>query len=228
MAKRTGKQSLQPVGIEPKTKNQRLAFDAFRRGMNLLLHGCAGTGKTFIACALMLEFYTGGEAREWGVDHIKIIRSAVPTRDMGFLPGDAKEKAALFEAPYSGAFCDILENREAYERLRADGIVDFETTSYLRGTTIDRAVVLVDEIQNMNEHEFETVITRLGENTRVILSGDTRQSDLVNHAERDGIKRFLPIIHKMESFVTIDFTIDDVVRSQIVKDYLRAKGVPED
>jgi phosphate starvation-inducible protein PhoH len=199
--------------VQPITGAQRYAFEAWEDGQDLVLSGYAGTGKTFVACYLAFSEET----------RVYIVRSAVPTRDMGFMPGNAKEKAALYEGPYIDACSKLYGRSDAYSLLSQKGMVEFVTTSYLRGLTLEDCVVIVDEMQNMNFHELDTIITRAGENCRMVFLGDVTQTDLTRDSEKAGLKKFLSILERVESFDVIEFGVDDIVRSERVKQYIIAK-----
>ncbi len=205
--------------INPLTSGQARTFSAFDEGKHLILHGVAGTGKTFVSLYLALRAVMSGEAPK----PVVIIRSVVPTRDMGFLPGSQKEKSAVYEEPYA-AICNELFNRgTAYDTLKRDGMVQFATTSFLRGLTFRDNIVIVDECQNMTFHELDSVITRMGTGCKVIFCGDFRQSDLWRDDERNGLHKFMSVISHMRSFARVEFTKDDIVRSALVKEYIEAK-----
>lgn len=203
--------------IEPKTANQERVVDAYEAGKHLVIHGLAGTGKTFLACYLAMTSIYAKEQEK-----VIIYRSAVPTRDMGFMPGSVAEKSAPYEVPYKYVFAEIFENGAAYETLKAKYVVEFSTSSYLRGLTLRDSVVIVDEAQNMSFHELDSLMTRLGSGTRVIFCGDFRQSDLVKE-DKDGLLRFINIIRKMSSFHLVEMNVDDILRSDVVKEYIVAK-----
>ena len=205
--------------INPITPNQIKTFDSFENNNNLFLHGYAGTGKTFIATYLSLrEILSGNE-----FDKLTIIRSAVPSRDMGFMPGSLTEKTRLFEAPYHEIVNDLFGRGDAYEILKIKRKVEFLTTSYIRGTTMDRSIILVDECQNMVFQELNTIITRVGSSSKIIFCGDYRQSDLNSRNELSGITYFSKIIKTMNNFNFIEFNEKDIVRSALVKDYIIKK-----
>jgi len=198
--------------IEPLTRNQVRAFESTK---NLVLHGVAGTGKTFVGCYLAYDDMAKG-----AYDKLVIIRSAVPTRDIGFLPGNEKEKASVYEEPYKDIAIDVFNRGDAYQILKTKNLVEFMTTSYIRGITLRDATILIDECQNMSFHELDSVITRIGQNCRVIFSGDFRQSDLKN----SGMQDFLHILKRMDCFDFIEFGVEDIVRSDFVKSYIIAKN----
>lgn len=201
--------------IAPLTDNQNKVFEAFQES-NLLLTGTAGTGKTFLAIYLALRDIL--ETREQ--NKLVLVRSVVPSRDMGYLPGNTKEKMRAYEAPYYSIFDELFERGDAYDILKSKGVVDFISTSFVRGTTINDAVVVVDEIQNMNAIELHSVFTRIGRNCRVILCGDIKQNDLVRYKDVSGYPHFVAIIKRMKSFKHVEFNRDDVVRSELVKEYI--------
>lgn len=206
--------------IEPLTDNQRKAFESYNEGKNVLLHGLAGTGKTFISLYLALNEIL---AKNSQYKKVVIIRSIVPTRDIGFLPGNNKEKTKVYEGPYY-AICNELFNRgDAYDILKTKGTVDFMSTSFIRGITINDSIVIADEINNMTFHELDSVITRIGNNCKLMLCGDFRQSDLPKQSEKQGLTSFMKILGKMGSFDHVEFDEEDIVRSGLVKEYIIAK-----
>lgn len=196
--------------------------ESYNEGFHLLVHGCAGTGKTFMAIYMALCDILSPDS---DYDQLVIVRSIVPTRDIGFLPGRADEKEAVYELPYR-AICEELfpNDRAAYDRLKKNGVIRFLNTSFIRGTTFRNSIVVVDEVENLNFHEASSVITRAGENTRYILCGDHTQTDLIyNKHDTSGLMTFLRIVERMESFDVIEMTPDDIVRSGLVKEFILAK-----
>ena len=206
--------------FEPLTKNQRLSFDAYDAGKNLMLHGIAGTGKSFISMYLALKQVL---TENGAFKKIVIVRSVVPTRDMGFLPGNSKEKAKVYEAPYYAICTELFGRGDAYEYLKSKGIVEFISTSFIRGITLNDTIIIVDEMANMTLHELDSVITRVGKNCRIIFCGDFRQSDFIKKQDKDGLMDFMRIIERMKSFIFVDFIEQDIVRSSMVKDYIIMK-----
>lgn len=209
------------VTIEPMTESQRKVFDSYKKGYHLSLSGSAGSGKTFLAMYLALQ-----DVLNRDIPHYKkvvIVRSAVPTRDMGFLPGDQSEKEAAYQLPYVAIANELFEDDSAFDKLSASGELQFITTSFIRGITLDNAIVIVDESQNLTFHEHDSVITRLGENSRLILCGDYYQSDFEKQRDKDGILKFLDIIGKMSKFDSIEFSWQDIVRSGLVREYIMTK-----
>jgi phosphate starvation-inducible protein PhoH and related proteins len=200
--------------IEPLTRNQLKVFESNK---NLVLHGLAGTGKTFISCYLAFD-----DMAKNCYERLVIIRSAVPTRDIGFLPGNMTEKSSVYEEPYRDICNDLFGRGDAYQILKTKNIVDFMTTSFIRGITLRNAVIVIDECQNMSFHELDSIITRMGEHCRVIFCGDFRQADLKNG--QSGMLDFLQILKRMEEFDFIEFEIEDIVRSSFVKNYIISKN----
>jgi phosphate starvation-inducible protein PhoH len=207
--------------IEPLTENQKLSFESYYQGKNLMLHGIAGTGKSFISIYLGLQEILSENSR---YKKLVIVRSVVPTRDMGFLPGNSKEKAKVYEAPYYAICTELFNRGDAYEYLKNKNVVEFISTSFIRGITLNDCIIIVDEIANLTLHELDSVITRVGKNCRVIFSGDFRQSDFSKEQDKNGLIDFMRIIERMKSFTFIDFDENDIVRSSMVKDYIIQKN----
>jgi phosphate starvation-inducible protein PhoH len=210
--------------FEPLTENQQTVFDQWQQGQNLLLHGLAGTGKTFISAYLALRDVLNPKT-----DYRKLvlIRSAVATRDIGFLPGSIEEKLAPYEQAFKSIVNEIAGRGDAYEILKKKDVIQFISTSHVRGKTFRNSVIIVDEINNMSFHELDSVITRTGPNCRIALCGDYNQSDLKGQHDRDGLLEFMRILHDMNSFTTVEFDIPDIVRSGLVKEYLTVKALRE-
>tara|TARA_B100000965_G_scaffold85498_1_gene69121 strand:+ start:7335 stop:8090 length:756 start_codon:yes stop_codon:yes gene_type:complete len=212
--------------IQPLTDNQRKLFDDYKAGKNLFVYGCAGTGKTFItlynAIKEVLDETTPYQK-------IYIVRSLVSTREIGFLPGDHEDKSALYQIPYKNMVKYMFEmNSDAdfemlYGNLKTQETISFWSTSFIRGTTLDNAIVIVDECQNLNFHELDSIITRVGEDTKIHFCGDATQSDLTRDKERNGILDFMNILQQMPSFSCIEFGLEDIVRSGLCKEYLITK-----
>ena len=214
--------------IEPLTDNQEIFFDLYKKNQNLVAYGCAGTGKTFItlynALLDVLDPRTPYEK-------IYIVRSLVATREIGFLPGDHEDKSSLYQIPYKNMVKYMFECpndndfETLYESLKTQETVKFWSTSFLRGVTLDNAVIIIDEMQNLNFHELDSIITRVGENTRIIFCGDAMQSDLTRDKEKNGIHNFMRILELMpDDFAMIEMGVDDICRSGIVRNYLIAKN----
>jgi len=204
--------------VKPLTENQLLAFQEWGQGQHLVMGGYAGTGKTFVALYLALQTILDPSSEQ---DKIVIIRSAVSTRDIGFMPGTEDEKLSVYESPYQ-QICDKLFSwNNTYNNLKEIGLIEFESTSFLRGTTFDNAVIIVDECQNLeNQSEADTVITRVGKDTRVIFCGDVLQNDI---GRKSACNEIFNIFRKMDTISFVDFKLSDIVRSGFVRDYLMAK-----
>lgn len=206
--------------VSPKTINQEQIFKEFVNGKNLLIHGLPGTGKSFLSLYLALNEIEQFKEHK----SITIIRSVVPSRDMGFLPGSIKDKAKVYEAPYTGICAELYGRGDAYEILNQKGVINFETSSFLRGMTIDNTIVIIDECQNMTYHELCTIVTRMGKNSKVIFCGDYRQTDLKYDDEKSGVLHFMKIISSMKRyFSTIEMKVEDIVRSGLVKEFIIRK-----
>jgi|TARA_B110000908_G_scaffold60458_1_gene73400 predicted ribonuclease YlaK len=205
--------------IAPMTKNQSIAFDAWEEGANLMLHGIAGTGKTFLGLYFSLKAVM---AKNTSYRKVYIVRSVVPTRDMGFLPGSQKDKMKVYEAPYYDIASKLFQRGDAYEILKQKNNVEFISTSFLRGSTFDDCIILVDEVQNMSDQELHTVMTRVGENCKIIFCGDVKQDDLTSERKKEmsGLRTFMKIIERMDEFDFIEFEVSDIVRSELVKAYI--------
>ena len=212
--------------IEPLTENQKKLFESFNSGQNLVSYGCAGTGKTFITlynalCEVLNE--------RSPYDKIYIVRSLVATREIGFLPGDHEDKSSLYQIPYKNMVKFMFEMPDdpsfemLYASLKAQGTISFWSTSFIRGTTLDNAIIIVDEFQNLNFHELDSIITRVGQDSKIMFCGDATQSDLVKTNEKNGIIDFMKILRIMPSFDLIEFGAEDIVRSGICKEYILAK-----
>ncbi len=205
--------------VKPLTPNQEIVFHDFFSGDNVCIHGSAGTGKTFCAAYLALAEMLDKDSP---IDKIVIVRSAVPARDIGFLPGTLEEKIAVYEQPYIDIFSELLGRPASYQNMKAARKVEFYTTSYLRGLTWDDTIVIVDEAQNMTMTEIDSIMTRLGCNTRIILCGDTKyQQDL--RRENTGIHQLVKVAERMAGFSVVEFTVEDIVRSNLVKQWIMAR-----
>lgn len=208
--------------ITPLTPTQEEMFTSYKSGSNIAAIGTAGTGKTMCAMYLALN----DVLKKGGYEQIIVVRSAVQTREQGFMPGSKEQKEALYSVPYADIVNDLFGRGDAYQILQQKGMIKFMTSSFVRGLTFDNAVIIVDECQSMTYHELDTIITRVGESSKIVFCGDTRQDDLAtsrNRADVSGLRDFLQVIQKVDSFDTITFTPDDIVRSGLVKEYILAK-----
>ena len=214
------------IGVEPLTDNQTRLFDSYKEGKNIVAYGAAGTGKTFITLYNALQEVLN-EITPY--EQIYVVRSLVSTREIGFLPGDHEDKSSLYQIPYKNMVKYMfqlpteVDFEMLYGNLKQQETIKFWSTSFVRGTTLDNSIIIVDEFQNMNFHELDSIITRVGEDSKIMFCGDARQSDLTKANEKNGIVDFMDILRKMPSFDIIEFGIEDIVRSGLVKEYLVAK-----
>ena len=212
--------------VEPLTPNQESLFKSYDSNQNLVAYGCAGTGKTFITLYKALRDVLDEKT---AYEKIYIVRSLVATREIGFLPGDHEDKSTLYQIPYKNMVKYMFEMpSEAdfemlYGNLKTQGTISFWSTSFIRGTTFDKSIILVDEFQNLNFHELDSIITRVGQDSKIMFCGDATQTDLVKTNDRNGVIDFMNILRAMPSIDILEFTIEDIVRSGFVKEYLIAK-----
>jgi predicted ribonuclease YlaK len=214
------------LDIDPLTENQETLFNSYEKNKNLVAYGAAGTGKTFITLYNALKDVLDERSP---YDKIYIVRSLVATREIGFLPGDHEDKSSLYQIPYKNMVKYMFQMPDdaafemLYGNLKTQGTISFWSTSFIRGTTLDNAIIIVDEFQNLNFHELDSIITRVGENTKIMFCGDATQSDLIKTNEKNGIVDFMRILRVMPSFDVIEFGIEDIVRSGLCKEYIIAK-----
>ena len=212
--------------VEPLTENQKELYRCYKNDQNIVAYGCAGTGKTFITLYNALRDVLDERSP---YEKIYIVRSLVATREIGFLPGDHEDKSSLYQIPYKNMVKYMFEMPDEasfemlYGNLKTQGTISFWSTSFIRGTTLDNAVIIVDEFQNLNYHELDSIITRVGENSKIMFCGDATQSDLIKTNEKNGIVDFMKVLRIMPSIDIIEFGVEDIVRSGLVKEYILAK-----
>ena len=218
--------SNQLVTINPIGENQKKVFDAWAKDKNLFLSGSAGTGKTFILLHLALKAVLD---KRTPYDKVVLVRSLLPSRDIGFLPGTLQEKSDLYQDPYRILVRYLFEMpteqdfTQLYDKLIGQGSLEFYSTSFLRGQTFDRSIIIVDEASNLVFQELDTIMTRVGQDSKICFAGDMAQSDLRKHnGDRNGYHNFQSILNEMEEFVVVDFDIGDIIRSGLVRSYLIA------
>jgi phosphate starvation-inducible protein PhoH len=214
------------IDVDPLTENQKKLFDSYASQKHIVAYGCAGTGKTFITLYNALKEVLDEKTP---YERIYLVRSLVATREIGFLPGSYEDKSDIYQIPYKNMVKYMFQMPSdadfemLYGNLKSQETIKFWSTSFLRGTTLDNAIVIVDEFQNANFHELDSIITRVGENTKICFCGDATQSDLQKTNERNGVIDFMTVLRKMPSFDIIEFGVDDIVRSGLVKEYIIAK-----
>jgi len=209
--------------IKPVTDNQKVSFEAFKKGQNIFQYGAAGTGKTFVALYLALKEVLDLKSP---YDRVCLVRSLMTTKDISFIPSNENDTALLYQTVYQNMVQFMFEqpNEDAfsslYDRLKAQQSLYFLSTSFLRGLTFDNSIIVVDECQNLNFHELDTIITRVGQNSRIIFCGDVDQSDLVRTQEKNGILDFTRVLEQMDEFTLVEYNLGDIVRSGFVRNYL--------
>ena len=214
------------VDIQPLTPAQDVVFEEYDNGKNLFLYGVAGSGKTFVSLYLALQDVLDERSP---YEKVYMVRSLVSTREIGFLPGDHEDKSSLYQITYKNMvkymfkMPDDTSFEMLYGNLKNQGTISFWSTSFIRGTTLDNCIIIVDESQNLNFHELDSIITRVGQNTKIIFCGDVQQTDLVKTNEKNGVLNFMGILNNMEEFSMVEFKIDDIVRSGLIKSYLISK-----
>lgn len=210
--------SLELKMFDPLTENQKRIFESFAKKNNMLIHGYPGTGKSFISLYLSLEELLSSK----DFHKIVIFRSAVPTRDQGFMPGNLKEKSSYYEEPYKKICAKLFDRDDAYEILKQKGLIEFTTTSYLRSLTFDNCIMFLDEAQNCDYNELKTVITRIGENSRIVICGDVLQDDLTSDRfhQESGLHKIMKILMKMNMVDFHEMNAEDIVRSEFVKEFI--------
>jgi phosphate starvation-inducible PhoH-like protein len=204
--------------IEPLTFTQRRVFRDYESGKHLVLHGYAGTGKSFLSLYLALKSIGNAEYKK-----IVIVRAAQPVRDQGFLPGSAEEKSAVYELPYDNICADLYNRDDAYAVLKLKGIIHFCSTSYIRGITLDDTILIIDEAASLTAHEINSILTRVGDNCRILFCGDYRQSDLVKSSDKQGFVNALDRLKKIEEVGFIEFQVEDIIRSSFVKNWIMSE-----
>jgi len=214
---------LQPIA--PMTETQRAFVSAYDAGgAAFVLHGVAGTGKTFIALYKALQDVMVKESAR----RVILMRSSVPSRDIGFLPGDAAEKMGAYQRPYMDICARLFKHPQAYQKLEAQEQLEFWSTSFVRGVTLDQAIIVVDECQNMTDMELNSIMTRVGTGSKIIFCGDFRQTDLHKKSDASGLLEFMDTVSHMPQFAVFEFGIDDIVRSSLVKSYILARLAVKD
>jgi predicted ribonuclease YlaK len=214
------------LSVKPLTENQEKFFEEYENNQHIYTFGCAGTGKTFIALYLALRDVLNENTP---YEKVYIVRSLVATREIGFLPGSHDDKSDIYQIPYKKMVQYMFEMPDdnafdsLYDNLKAQETISFWSTSFLRGTTLDKSIIIVDECQNLNFHELDSIITRVGDDSKIMFCGDAQQSDLVRTNEKTGILNFQKILSNMDEFSLIEFGVDDIVRSGLVRSYLISK-----
>ena len=207
--------------LQAKTEAQRIFIEEWLTGVTCLVGaGSAGAGKTYLALYLAAQDLLDGVYSK-----IMIVRSTVAVRDIGFLPGEMEEKTKVYEMPYRQIFNEIFGCGTAYDQLKKAGLLEFQPTSFMRGTTFDNTIIIADEFQNMNDiSELRTILTRVGDNSRIICVGDTKQCDFIGKKEHSGFDWLMKVSDRMavRHISVVNFFPEDIVRSAFVKALLMA------
>lgn len=206
--------------FSPITQKQQETYKHYKNNKHLVLHGIAGTGKSFISLYLALEEALDASSE---YEEVVIVRSTVPSRDIGFLPGTEQEKLSVYEAPYRSICGELFAFKDAYDTLKMQGNVKFISTSFIRGITLNNSIIIVDECQNLTFHELDSIITRVGKNSKIIFCGDYLQTDLTYNRDKKGILNFMNILKEVPEFANIEFGVEDIVRSDFLKSYITTK-----
>lgn len=207
--------------IVPLTDRQDDAFRSWyqRADSHLALLGSAGVGKTLLACYLGINEVLNPKTPQ---KQLIIVRAANATKEIGFLPGTKEEKEEIFQLPYFDVFRFLFNRAATYRDMCDAGVIKFTTTSHIRGLTFENAIVIFDEIQSASRHDIDSLATRLGDDSRLIMIGDGYQNDL--HSKRgtevSGFDYAVGMMHKIDDFDVIQFTHDDIVRSGFVKKWI--------
>lgn len=207
------------INVSPKTEKQKQLFELYFQDYNMLVDGSAGTGKTFLSLYMALDDVLNPSTK---YDRVIILRSAVATRDLGFLKGDLEEKTKVYEQPYINICEELFKWKNNYSGLKANGYIEFMTTSFIRGMTFDNSIILVDEASNLSLHELDSIITRVGIDSKIVFTGDSIQSDLRGQ-DKNGYDKFKKILDMMSEIRHVQFTSDDIVRSGLCRSYIKAR-----
>lgn len=204
--------------LHPLTQAQEDFFRAYYESDWVVSYGSAGTGKTLLALYLSILDVLD---KQQPYNKIIIVRSVVPSREMGHLPGTIEEKQSVYEAPYIDVMSFLCSRSSTYNDMKDAGLIKFESTSFIRGMTFDNSIVIIDEAQNLNFQEINTVVTRLGKTSKLLVLGDIRQNDLLyKKNDISGFASFIKISEEMKEASLVQFTVNDVVRSGLVKSWI--------
>lgn len=207
--------------FEPLSENQSRFFEMYRGGGYFIgLFGSPGVGKTFLAMYRAIEEVL---QKDNPFKQVVVVRSLVQLREIGHLPGNLEEKQEIYELPYK-EICQTLFNRaDAWDRLKEQGFARFISTTAIRGISIDDSIIIVDEIQNCNWSEINTIISRVGHRSKIIFCGDFKQTDLIrSNKDVSAFNEFRKVASSMKAFQEVYFTPDDIVRSSLVRDWIVA------
>jgi len=204
------------IAIAPKTPAQGELVKAVEKNDVIFAKGPAGTGKTFLAVALAVASLERKEA-----ERICLVRPAVEAGEsLGFLPGDLKEKIAPYLRPIHDSLSELLP-AEKLHRYEEAGAIEVAPLAYMRGRTLKRAFIILDEAQNTTISQMKMFLTRLGPHSKAIITGDTSQVDLAQ-GQKSGLEHAMSILNGIKGIAQVEFTATDVLRHHLVKDILSA------
>lgn len=214
------KLSFNMTELRPLTDRQQDLFNAFSRDRNIIGYGSAGSGKSYLATYLAIKDILVNK----NFKRLLILRSPLSVNHQGYLPGTLEEKEAVYERPYRDIVTDLFQNKEMYDKLKEEHIIDFQTTSYIRGLTWNDTIVVADEVQNMLWEEINTIATRIGTNSKLVFLGDLAQNDITvaKRNQHSGMEKLLMIAKRIDKFDLVKFLPEDIVRGEFVKQWIIA------
>ena len=201
--------------VRPKTEGQKLYMEAMKRSDIVFAIGPAGTGKTYLAVAMALDYLRSGK-----VQRIILTRPAVEAGEkLGFLPGDLMEKVDPYLRPLYDSIMDMIPPDRFYS-YREKGVIEIAPLAYMRGRTLNNSFIILDEAQNTTYHQMKMFLTRLGFNSKVVITGDITQLDI--EREKSGLIECQKILKGIEGIEFIYLSEEDVVRNPLVKRIIKA------
>ena len=202
--------------VKPKTLGQKKYVEAIRKNTIVLGAGPAGTGKTYLAVAMAVTAFRAKE-----VSRIILTRPAVEAGEkLGFLPGDLQQKVDPYLRPLYDALFEMM-GAEAFQRNLERGVIEVAPLAYMRGRTLDHAFIILDEAQNTTSEQLKMFLTRLGEDSRMVITGDITQIDLPDK-RKCGLLEAMQVLKHVNDIAIQEFTNKDVVRHRLVQDIIRA------
>lgn len=202
--------------VKPKTLGQKAYVDSIRKNMIVFGIGPAGTGKTYLAMAMAITAFQREE-----VSRIILTRPAIEAGEkLGFLPGDLQSKVDPYLRPLYDALYQIM-GAESFQRNMEKGLIEVAPLAYMRGRTLDDSFIILDEAQNTTREQMKMFLTRLGFNSKMVVTGDITQIDLPD-GKKSGLVEATKILKNIDGIDTVRFSEKDVVRHRLVQDIIRA------